>query len=149
MMTEVNKELFEDRFKVDKIDPDNKTPFRNVSRVHLQSYSVGNNRRAIELDINIQIYPVSFTDTFLLRVVSCGQVKNLYSQEELNKPSDRDSYEYVMYGMVFDLEEKGNELVVYISFGGLLMRIAGPLDAMANFRKEGKEARVFLMMKRA
>jgi len=54
-----------------------------------------------------------------------------------------------MYGSVFDMEEKGNELVIYCSFGGLLMRISGSVDAMSNFRKEGKEARIYLMMKRA
>ena len=56
-----------------------------------------------------------------------------------------------MYGVVFDMEEKekGSELIAYISFGGLLMRVSGSADAMSSFRKEGKEARVFLMMKRA
>jgi len=29
------------------------------------------------------------------------------------------------------------------------MRVAGSLDAMAGFRKEGKEARIYLMLKRA
>ena len=43
-----------------------------------------------------------------------------------------------MYGVVFEIEDKGNELIVYASFGGLLMRVAGSLDAMAGFRKEGK-----------
>lgn len=145
----MERELFEDRFKVANIDPDNKTPFRNVSRVHLTSYSDKQNRRFVELDINVQIYPVSMSDSFLIRVTNCDHVKNVYSHEELNRPSERDSYEYVMYGVVFDMEEKGNELVVYCSFGGLLMRVSGSVDAMAGFRKEGKEARVYLMMKRA
>ena len=134
---------------MDKIDPDNKTPFRNVSRVHLISYSDKQNRRFVELDINIHIYPVAHNDSFLIRVVNCDQVKNVYSPEDLLRPSDKDSYEYVMYGVVFDIEEKNNEMVVYCSFGGLLMRVSGSADAMGSFRKEGKEARVFLMMKRA
>ena len=54
-----------------------------------------------------------------------------------------------MYGVVFDTEEKANELAVYISFGGLLMRVSGSPDAMSSFRKEGKVSRVYLMMKRA
>ena len=29
------------------------------------------------------------------------------------------------------------------------MRVSGSLDAMSGFRKEGREARVYLMMKRA
>jgi hypothetical protein len=32
-----DRKIFEDRFKVEKIDPDNKTPFRNVSRIHMVS----------------------------------------------------------------------------------------------------------------
>ncbi len=134
---------------MEKIDPDNKTPFRNVSRVHLTSYSDKQNRRFVELDINVQIYPVSLSDSFLIRVTNCDHLKNVYSHDELNKPSERDSYEYVMYGLVFELEEKSNELIAYISFGGLLMRISGSIDAMAAFRKDGKESRVYLMMKRA
>lgn len=103
---------------MEKIDPDNKTPFRNVSRVHLTSYSDKQNRRFVELDINVQIYPVSQSDSFLIRVTNCDHLKNVYSHDELNKPSERDSYEYVMYGLVFELEEKPNELIAYISFGG-------------------------------
>jgi len=59
----------------------------------------------------------------------------LYSQEDLNRPSEKDSYDYVMYGVVFEIEEKNNEIVIFASFGGLLMRVAGSLDAMAGFRK--------------
>ena len=75
----MDRELFEDRFKVEQVDPDNKTPFRNVSRVHMSSYSDKQNRRQIELDINIQIYPVSIHDSFLVKVINCDQVKNVYS----------------------------------------------------------------------
>lgn len=103
----------------------------------------------IEVDINIQIYPVSQNDSFLIKVTNCDHIKNLYSQEEINKPSEKDSYDYVMYGVVFDFEEKPNELTAFASFGGLLMRVSGSLDAMAGFRKEGKESRIYLMMKRA
>lgn len=51
--------------------------------------------------------------------------------------------------MVFELEEKSNEMIAYISFGGLLMRVSGSIDAMSGFKKDGKESRVYLMMKRA
>lgn len=115
--------MFEDRFKVDKMDPDNKTPFRNVSRIHLISYSDKQNRRLIEVDINVQIYPVSISDSFLIKVTpsllrltnlysglwqaiqvtNCDHQKNMYSHDDLNKPSEKDSYDYVMYGVVFEL----------------------------------------------
>ena len=145
----MDKEVFEDKFKVMQIDPDNKTPFRNVSRVHIVSKSSNQNRRQIELDINIQIYPVNLKEQFLVKVTNCDNVKNVYSHDDLNRPSEKDSYEYVMYGVVFELEEKGGEITAYASFGGLLMRVSGGPEAMSKFRHEGKEARVFLMMKKA
>ena len=145
----MERELFEDRFRVEAVDPNNKTPFRNVSRVHLTSYSDKQNRRSIELDINVQIYPVSINDSFLVKVSNCDHVKNVYSHEDLSRPSEKDSYDYVMYGVVFELEEKAPEMVAYASFGGLLMRVAGGLEAMSGFRRDGKEARIYLMMKRA
>ena len=86
----------------------------------------------------MQIYPVHINDSFLIRMVNCNHIKNVYSHEDSTKPSDKDSYEYVMYGVVFELEEKNGEMVVFCSFGGLIMRIAGSLDGMSNFRKEGK-----------
>ena len=97
----------------------------------------------------MQIYPVNINDSFLVRVTNADHLKNVYSHEDLNRPSERDSYEYVMYGVVFDFEEKSNDLVVYCSFGGLLMRVAGSVESNAPFRKEGKDARVYLMIKRA
>jgi hypothetical protein len=74
----------------------------------------------------------------LIKVTNCDHVKNVYSQEDLSKPSERDSYDYVMYGTVFEIEEKSNELIIFASFGGLLMRVSGSFEAMGGFRKEGK-----------
>ena len=115
----------------------------------MTSYSEKQDRRLLEIDINISIYPVNINDSFLIRVSNGATMKSVYSQEELSKPSDRDSYEYVMYGVVFDITEEKGEVVIYTSFGGLLMRVAGTQTGMQAFRKEGKEARVILMMKRA
>ncbi len=54
MKTEDNK-IFEDIFTVKAIDPGNKTPFRNVSRVHMTSeYKI-----EMEIDIHSQLYPLS------------------------------------------------------------------------------------------
>ena len=65
MKNDENK-LFEDIFKVSGIDPNNKTPFRNVSRVHLSSeYTV-----AVEIDINTQIYPVIMDTKLFVKILS-------------------------------------------------------------------------------
>jgi hypothetical protein len=72
-----DRKIFEDRFKIKAIDPDNKTPFRNVSRVHM----VSEYKLNLEVDINTQIYPINSTDSFLIRVTNCDNIKNIYSQE--------------------------------------------------------------------
>ena len=39
-----------------------------------------------------------------------------------------DKYEYVMYGKVFKCAEAGGgQLIIHISFGGLLMELRGPV----------------------
>jgi DNA-directed RNA polymerases I, II, and III subunit RPABC3 len=137
--------MFEDRFKIEAIDPDNKTPFRNVSRVHM----ISEYKLTLEVDINTQIYPISSTDAFMIKVTNCNNVKNIYSQDELNKPSEKDNYEYVSYGVVFDIAEKNGDLTVFASFGGLIMRVSGKANFLSAFRNTGKEARIYLMIKKA
>jgi DNA-directed RNA polymerase I, II, and III subunit RPABC3 len=76
-------------------------------------------------------------------------VPNVYVPEEANKPSEKDNFDYVSYGVVFDVVEKNNEITVFASFGGLIMRVNGKANSLSAFRKDGKEARVYLMIKRA
>lgn len=143
--TDENK-LVEDIFTVNKLDPDNKTPFRNVSRVHLTSeYDL-----EMELDINTQIYPVALKMKLFVKTVLSKNARNAYNKEELAKISERDNFEYVMYGVVFELEEPNdNEMIVYASFGGLIMKLRGKKAALAAFRKEGAEARFYLLIRKA
>lgn len=103
----------------------------------------------MEVDINTQIYPVALKESFLIRVSNCDNVPNVYTPEDSNKPSEKDNFDYVTYGVVFDIIEKNNELTVFASFGGLIMRVNGKANALSAFRKDGKEARIYLMIKRA
>ena len=65
------------------------------------------------------------------------------------KNPEKDNFDYVAYGVVFDIVEKAGELTVFASFGGLIMRVNGKANALSAFRKDGNEARVYLMIKRA
>ena len=103
----------------------------------------------MEVDINIQIYPIALKESFLIRVSNCDNVPNLYVPEDANKPSEKDNFDYVSYGVVFDVVEKNNEITVFASFGGLIMRVNGKANSLSAFRKDGKEARIYLMIKRA
>ena len=47
--------------------------------------------------------------------------------DQSKKPSLQDKFEYVMHGKVYKCEEdeQSNRLSIYMSFGGLLMRLKG------------------------
>lgn len=55
----------------------------------------------------------------------------------MTKSSERDNFDYVSYGVVFDITEKNGELTVFASFGGLIMRVNGKTNALSAFRKDG------------
>lgn len=56
-----------------------------------------------------------------------------------------------MYGMVFEIEDHANEgeFSVYASFGGLIMKIRGKKAALANFKRDGADARIYVMIRKA
>ena len=105
---------------------------------------------SIELDINTTIYPVEKNESFLLLISRKIGDRNHYLPEELAKPSEKDNYEYVMYGTVFEIEKEKDKsgVSVFASFGGLLMKVFGSEETMAQFRKDSLESRIYLMLKR-
>ena len=67
------------------------------------------------------------------------------------KIPEKDNFQYVMYGIVFEIEDKPkeSEMIVYVSYGGLIMKIKGKKSVLAGFRKQGNQARVYLMIRKA
>eukprot|EP00051_Salpingoeca_urceolata_P018299 m.256102 g.256102 ORF g.256102 m.256102 type:complete len:148 (+) comp19168_c0_seq7:2497-2940(+) len=122
--------LFEDIFDVKDKDPDGKK-FDRVSRVICLSE---NYEMELTLDVNTQLYPVEKDDRFTFMLARSlyedgtmdDEVKPTYDQSR--RPSLADQFEYVMHGKVYRVDEDGeaaNKLAVFISFGGLLMRLRG------------------------
>ena len=52
-----------------------------------------------------------------------------------------------MCGLIFEIEDNEGDLVVYASFGGLIMKIKGKKSDLGCFRKEN-ESRIFVMMRK-
>lgn len=118
---EDKNKLIEEIFMVTDIDPKNKTPFRNVSRVHMKSeYSL-----TLELDINTQIYPIHHGMKLFIKTMLSESSRNAYTKEEQEKLSESNNYDYVMYGSVFEIEDHDDTMAVFASFGGLIMRMKG------------------------
>ena len=143
MKTEERK-LIDDRFTVKDINPQGKH-FKNVSRVHMVSkYNI-----QLELDINTSIFPVEKNNSFLVLIVRKVGERNIFLPDELNKPQEKDDYDYVCYGTVFEIKNEETGMAVYASFGGLLMRLWSEEDKMSVFSKDPAESRIYLKLKKS
>jgi DNA-directed RNA polymerase I, II, and III subunit RPABC3 len=83
----------------------------------------------LTLDINDELYPVQVREKLAL-VLSAGLSMDGKaddgSYDQNIKDSLADKYEYVMHGKVYKYDSiSASKVAVYISYGGLLMRLEG------------------------
>lgn len=132
--------LFEDMFVVDSVDP---ARYNKVSRIEGQSSTSLDIK--ITLDINSELFPVKENDSLTITLASTlGNESSMTTSNGSWRPpkkGDRslaDDYDYVMYGTVYKFEESsGNDkMAVYISFGGLLMRLEGGYRSLSSLKQE-------------
>ncbi|KAI9363251.1 RNA polymerase [Pilaira anomala] len=137
--------LFQDIFDIKDLDPQGKR-FDRVSRLVGRSE---NYEMDLTLDFNAEIYPLKIGEKFSLVLASslslepnanAGGVEKKESWRE-RAPGERDlsdEYEYVMFGKVYRYEDSnkgataGQQVSVYISFGGLLMCLEGDYRHLQN-----------------
>eukprot|EP00054_Salpingoeca_dolichothecata_P035464 m.5485 g.5485 ORF g.5485 m.5485 type:complete len:151 (-) comp5479_c0_seq1:156-608(-) len=140
-----NPSLFEDIFDVKSKDKDGKR-FDRVSRLHCQSESF---EMELVIDIHTELYPVEVHDRFTFMLATTlnedGSPDNgVYDQS--GKPTLADKYEYVMHGRVYRCdEEKDKKLSVYVSYGGLLMRLKG---AASNLQSIQLDSNIYLLVRK-
>lgn len=115
--------LFDDLFEVKTVDPDGKK-FDRVSRILAQGE---NYESDLLLDINFELFPLKLREKFTLALSSTLNLDGTPDDgvfDQSGKETLADRYDYVMYGRVYKYEEaNGSRTAVYISFGGLLMRL--------------------------
>lgn len=104
-------------------------PFTRVSRLHCTGE---NYEMELILDIHNEIYPIESGDRFSFVLAHTlnedGSMDGGETEfDQSKKPSLQDKFEYVMHGKVYKCEEdeQSNRLSIYMSFGGLLMRLKG------------------------
>lgn len=132
--------LFEDMFNVESID---NARYNKVSRIEAQSSTSQDIK--ITLDINRELFPVKDTDSLTIALASSlGNESSMLTSNGSWRPPKRgdrslaDDYDYVMYGTVYKFEESSDndKMAVYISFGGLLMRLEGGYRSLSNLKQE-------------
>lgn len=139
--------LFEDMFEVKSIDADGKK-FDKVSRIkcYSEAYAV-----ELELDINTDIYKISVDTKFKL-VLTSSLNTDRSADKDVYEPTLRssllDRFEYAMYGRVFkyELEKPQNiKVMIYASFGGLLMMMKGDSRNLQGIEMDTK---FYLLMRK-
>jgi DNA-directed RNA polymerase I, II, and III subunit RPABC3 len=143
--------LLEDLFEVVDVDPtdkkddhDKKTTtkkFDKVSRLVCTTQNIHDDSNLkMTLDINSDIYPIDKGDRITVafaKTLTEGSESNVYFDPLLGTYDKQsklmDAYEYVMFGRLFKYKEENTKLSIYVSFGGLLMKLTGRKDSLSSF----------------
>jgi DNA-directed RNA polymerase I, II, and III subunit RPABC3 len=142
--------LFEDSFVINAINPEGKK-FDRVNRLHATGESF---EMHLVLDYNNEIYRLMTNDTIHLLLSSTLALDTSNENSFIdgipdeNTPSLMDKYEYVMHGKVFKIANppnKGTNMEIYVSFGGLLMQLKG--DAR-NLQRIELDQKLFLLIRK-
>ncbi|KAF4462439.1 DNA-directed RNA polymerase chain RPB8 [Fusarium albosuccineum] len=141
--------LFEESFTVTEYD---QSKYDRVARISCTS---SDSQTVMTLDINIELFPCAVSDT--LHVVLSTTLSLDGSKEEdkgwrdVGKAGDApatiaDLYDYVCHGKIYKFEETydGNTINAYVSFGGLLMSLQGPVKKLTPLRVDN----VYLLVKK-
>ncbi|XP_063901595.1 DNA-directed RNA polymerases I, II, and III subunit RPABC3-like [Zophobas morio] len=141
--------LLEDIFNVKEINPDGDY-FEIVSRIVATSESY---EMEMYLDINTQLYPVEENSKFTIVLASSlfnevDRDPEEYIRQDFSAPGSlADKFEYVMFGRIFKCEEEERDkLTLYVSFGGLLMRLKGEARNLEGIEIDN---RIYLLMRRS
>lgn len=140
-------QLYEDTFTITSI---NSAKYDRVARLSAVS---ADSSTSLTLDINTELYTASPNDPVQVLLASSLALDG--SKDDAGKGwrplakgqevSLADMWDYVCYGKVYRFEEgSGDDIKVYISFGGLLMLIEGPYKRLTGLRVDW----VYLLLKR-
>lgn len=138
--------LFEDTFRVTDVDKGGQV-FHNVNRALISSDTA---QTEIVIDVQGELYRLKTKEKISLAIAKTLNLQGKDDKGEWdpnqNEPSLLDKYDYCMYGKVFKVDQiANNKVVLYVSHGGLLMKITGPKDAFLAIEQD---AMIYTLLKR-
>ena len=137
--------LFQDQFEIKETSK----KFDRVSRVNCRLAEEGY-EMALDLDYNSDLLDLELNDKFTLAVANTlaldGSV-DAGTFDQSGAPSLLDQYDYAMYGKLYKWKQDQPKapVEIYISFGGLLMRLKGDASRLA---KLSLDSRVYLLLRK-
>ncbi|KAJ9494631.1 DNA-directed RNA polymerases I, II, and III subunit RPABC3 [Exophiala xenobiotica] len=128
--------LFENSFKVTEL---NNAKYDRVSRI--KAFSEGGNEVLLTLDVNTELYPINvderMTVALALSLNLDGSKDDGKGWREIGRGEQTlaDEFDYVCHGKIYRFEEgEGDNIKVYVSFGGLLLYMDGPYALLNALR---------------
>ena len=105
---------------------------------------------ALDLDINSDLYMLDINDRFAFALASTlapDGSPDPGTFDQSGAPSLLDQFDYAMYGKLYKWKQDQPKAPVdlYVSFGGLLMRLRGDARHLA---KLSLDSRVYLLMRK-
>ncbi|CBY19960.1 unnamed protein product [Oikopleura dioica] len=142
--------LYEEIFNIKDIDPEGKQ-FERVKRIHAECES---SKMELILDVNSLLYSPQPGDKFRLMLATTlnddGEPDaGEYDPRWEEKSTRTAAFDYIMHGLIYrisgDEADTVTRLEVYISFGGLLMRLNGEVNSLSEIKIDEK---VYLLLRK-
>ncbi|SLM40314.1 dna-directed rna polymerases and iii 145 kda polypeptide [Lasallia pustulata] len=140
-----DSQLYEDTFTLTSL---NAQKYDRVSRISATSEDAST---FLTLDINTELYPCSVGERIHLVLASTlsldGSKDDRKGWREVGRgeTSLADMYDYVCHGKIYRFEEgEGENIKVFVSFGGLLLYVEGPYKKLTPLRIDY----IYLLMKK-
>ncbi|KAM3511164.1 hypothetical protein MY11210_005215 [Beauveria gryllotalpidicola] len=141
--------LFEDSFTITDFD---QSKYDRVARISCTS---GDSQTVMVLDINTELFPCAESDSLHVVLSTTLSPDGVRDDDkgwrDVGKGGDApatlaDLYDYVCYGKIYKFEETfdGATINAYVSFGGLLMSLQGPVKKLTPLRVDS----VYLLIKK-
>ncbi|KEF52935.1 DNA-directed RNA polymerase I, II, and III subunit RPABC3 [Exophiala aquamarina CBS 119918] len=138
--------LFESSFKITDV---NSSKYDRVSRI--KAFSEGDSEVLLTLDVNTELYPLNVEDRMTVALALSlnldGSKDDGKGWREVGRGEQTlaDEFDYVCHGKIYRFEEgNGENIKVYVSFGGLLLYMDGPYSLLNALRIDY----VYLLMKK-
>lgn len=138
--------FFNDNFHILKLNPERKV-FDRIDRILAQGETWEDTE--LLMDINSELWSVAEGDKVELALATTLALDGSPDDGTYNPnmgPSLLDKYEYVVHGLVYAFNHKGEHRIeIDVSFGGLLMRLTGDPRHLKDIQLDQN---IFCLMKK-
>ncbi|CAH9127174.1 unnamed protein product [Cuscuta epithymum] len=132
---------FDDIIQIVSVDADGKK-YDKVSRIEAKTRDGVTD---MVLDINSELYPVKTKEVYRMVLSQTLALDGSTNHPQGQMKSLADKFEYIMHGLLYKVAEESSKVVVYISSGGLQLKLC---SAPKNMHKFMLDQRLFILLRK-